>query len=66
MHQAGPCPGADCARRAAMLSTLASVDESRPGTLERILRQARVHIILHDEITLSSLLWAFCDGLLRR
>ena len=49
-----------------MLSTLASVDESRPGTLERILRQARVHIILHDEITLSSLLWAFCDGLLRR
>ena len=30
----------EAARRAVMLSQLASADESRPGTLERILQQA--------------------------
>ncbi len=33
----------EAAKRAAMLSQLVSVDESQPGTLERIIRQASPH-----------------------
>lgn len=40
-------PDPEAARRAAMLSTLAIADESRPGTLDRILRQASISCHFH-------------------
>ncbi|CAL5224972.1 g7746 [Coccomyxa viridis] len=46
-HHEADTHDAEAAKRAAMLSQLASVDESRPGTLERIIRQMQLDS--HDE-----------------